>query len=112
MSMLYSIIHPSSPVYRIAEALENDPSCHLLLTETFATLLKEKQSAWRRVMSLCVMVGVTAPTGMAALAYFDGMRTKHLPGALVQCLRDCLENEGFERVDKEKGELFSCRWSK
>ena len=52
-----------------------------------------------------------SPTGMAALAYFDGMRTERLPGALVQCLRDCLKEEGFERIDK-KGEIFSCRWTK
>ena len=97
----------------IAEAFEKEPATeNLLASETFATLLKEKHCAWRRVMSLTVMAGVTAPTGMAALSYYDAMCTNRLPGALVQCLRDCLLEEGFERVDKEKGELFSCRWSK
>ena len=98
---------------RIAEALDDEsPVENLLLNETIMKILKEKHNAWRRILSLAVMTGVTAPTGMAALAYFDGMRTERLPGALVQCLRDCLREEGFERVDKEKGELFSCRWNK
>ncbi|KAK8821905.1 hypothetical protein WA538_000003 [Blastocystis sp. DL] len=97
----------------IAEVFEKEPATeNLLASEKFATLLKEKQCAWRRVMSLTVMAGVTAPTGMAALSYYDAMCTKRLPGAMVQCLRDCLLEEGFERVDKEKGELFSCRWNK
>ena len=95
--------------FRIAEALDSDsPAENLLLNETFLKLLMMKQNAWRRILSLGVMAGVT---GMAALAYFDGMRTERLPGALVQCLRDCLKEEGFERIDK-KGEIFSCRWTK
>ena len=98
--------------FRIAEALDSDsPAENLLLNETFLKLLMMKQNAWRRILSLGVMAGVTAPTGLAALAYFDGMRTERLPGALVQCLRDCLKEEGFERIDK-KGEIFSCRWTK
>lgn len=66
--------------YSIAEVFEKEPATeNLLASEKFATLLKEKQCAWRRVMSLTVMAGVTAPTGMAALSYYDAMCTKRLP---------------------------------
>ena len=47
-----------------------------------------------------------------ALAYLDSYRCGRLPGALIQCLRDALNGEGFERIDKEQGEVFSCRWNK
>jgi 6-phosphogluconate dehydrogenase len=98
---------------RIASVLEREPEIeNLLLSEEFSKELNENHKAWRRFVSLTVMAGCTAPTNTAALAYLDSSRCGRLSGALVQCLRDAMRGEGFERIDKEKGEMFSCRWSK
>lgn len=94
-------------VFAAQPALEN-----LLLSEAFSKELSAKQSAWRRVCTLSVVAGITASTHMAALAYMDSYRCGRSPSALIQCLRNATMGEGFERLDKEKGMLFSCRWNK
>lgn len=94
-------------VFAAQPELEN-----LLLAEAFCQELSAKQTAWRRVCTLSVVAGITASTHMAALAYMDSYRCGRSPSALIQCLRDATMGEGFERLDKEKGVLFSCRWNK
>ena len=94
-------------VFAAQPELEN-----LLLAEAFCQELSAKQTAWRRVCTLSVVAGITASTHMAALAYMDSYRCGRSPSALIQCLRDATMGEGFERLDKEKGMLFSCRWNK
>lgn len=98
---------------RIAEVFEKAPELeNLLLAEEVSKELGAKQAAWRRVSTLTVVAGITASTHMAALAYVDSYRCGRLPSALIQCLRNATMGEGFERLDKEKGQLFSCRWNK
>ena len=98
---------------RIAEAYEKDAELpNILLSEMFAELVTKQQTALRRVVSLSVILGITLPEHSSALAYLDSYRSGRLPGALVQCLRDALSGEGFERLDKERGEMFNCRWNK
>ena len=100
-------------IYRIAEVYEKDPELtNILLSEVFADLVTKQQTALRRVVSLSVILGITLPDHSSALAYLDSYRNGRLPGALVQCLRDALHGDGFERLDKERGEMFHCRWTK
>jgi len=97
----------------MAEVFEKEPELdNILLSETFASLVTKQQTALRRVVSLSVILGTTMPEHTSALAYLDSYRNGRLPGALVQCLRDALSGEGFERLDKERGEVFHCRWNK
>lgn len=84
----------------------------LLLEPAFSEEVEKKQKAWRRVLSLGVAAGVAMPVSLAAVAYLDSYRSGRLPGSVVQSMRDALEDEGFERLDKERGELFHCKWSK
>ena len=94
-------------MFEKAPELEN-----LLLAEEVGKELAAQQAAWRRVCTLTVVAGITASTHMAALAYVDSYRCGRLPSALIQCLRDATMGEGFERLGKEKGQMFSCRWNK
>ena len=99
--------------YRINEVFEKEPDCmNLLLSESISQLIVKQQKPLRRIVSLSVILGVTLPVHSSALAYLDSYRCGRLPGALIQCLRDALNGEGFERIDKEQGEVFSCRWNK
>ena len=100
-------------INRIATVFEKAPELeNLLLAEEVGKELAAQQAAWRRVCTLTVVAGITASTHMAALAYVDSYRCGRLPSALIQCLRDATMGEGFERLDKEKGQMFSCRWNK
>lgn len=99
--------------YRINEVFEKEPDCmNLLLSESISQLIVKQQKPLRRIVSLSVILGITLPVHSSALAYLDSYRCGRLPGALIQCLRDALNGEGFERIDKEQGEVFSCRWNK
>jgi 6-phosphogluconate dehydrogenase len=59
----------------------------------------ERQSAWRRVVSLAIEVGVSTPGMTASLAYFDTYRRGRLPANLVQAQRDYFGAHTYERVD-------------
>ena len=99
--------------YRINEVFEKEPDCmNLLLSESISQLIVKQQKPLRRIVSLSIILGITLPVHSSALAYLDSYRCGRLPGALIQCLRDALNGEGFERIDKEQGEVFSCRWNK
>ena len=90
---------------RLSAMLEkNSELPSLLLEPAFCEEVEKKQKAWRRVLSLGVAAGVAMPVSLAAVAYLDSYRSGRL--------RDALEDEGFERLDKERGELFHCKWSK
>ena len=98
---------------RINEVFEKEPDCmNLLLSESISQLIVKQQKPLRRIVSLSVILGITLPVHSSALAYLDSYRCGRLPGALIQCLRYALNGEGFERIDKEQGEVFSCRWNK
>ena len=99
--------------YRINEVFEKEPDCmNLLLSESISQLIVKQQKPLRRIVSLSVILGITLPVHSSALAYLDSYRCGRLPGALIQCLRHALNGEGYERIDKEQGEVFSCRWNK
>ena len=98
---------------RISAMLESSSELpSLLLEKSFCEEVEKKQKAWRRVVSLGVAAGIAMPASLAAVAYLDSYRSGRLPGSVVQSMRDALEDDGFERLDKERGELFHCKWSK
>lgn len=55
----------------------------LFVDESIAEIVQKKQLSWRRVVTLSVMAGVTAPVMTAALAYLDTVRREKLPQNLV-----------------------------
>ena len=67
---------------RLKDALEAHEGS-LFVDESVADILQKKQLSWRRVVTLSVMAGVTAPVMTAALAYMDTVRRERLPQNLV-----------------------------
>lgn len=69
----------------IKRAYVREPKlANLLVDPDFASQLMERQAAWRRVVTLCVASGISAPAMTASLSYFDSYRRARLPANLVQ----------------------------
>ena len=83
----------------------------LLLDPEFANEIINRQQAWRRVISLAVASGVSAPALSASLQYFDSFRSQSLPTNLLQAQRDFFGSHTFERVDQPRGKFYHCRWT-
>jgi len=86
----------------IQEAFKRDAGLsNLLLDPFFKEAIAERQSAWRRVVSIGQTAGIPLPAMSASLAYYDGYRTGRLPANLVQAQRDLFGAHTYERVDRE-----------
>ncbi|WP_035844558.1 NADP-dependent phosphogluconate dehydrogenase [Kitasatospora azatica] len=87
---------------RIEAAYATDPALPTLLAdEYFQQALGEAQSAWRRVVSTAAQLGVPVPGFATALAYYDSLRARRLPAALIQGQRDYFGAHTYRRVDQD-----------
>ncbi|PYC77399.1 phosphogluconate dehydrogenase (NADP(+)-dependent, decarboxylating) [Streptomyces tateyamensis] len=73
----------------------------LLSDEYFREALGQAQSAWRRVVATATQLGVPVPGFATALAYYDSLRARRLPAALIQGQRDFFGAHTYRRVDRE-----------
>ncbi len=97
---------------KIKEAFDADPDLvNLLLAPFFKDAVETAQAAWRRVIIKSVELGIPMPAISAALAYYDGYRTEHLPANLLQAQRDYFGAHTYERLDKPRGEFFHTNWT-
>ncbi|XP_010558538.1 PREDICTED: 6-phosphogluconate dehydrogenase, decarboxylating 3-like [Tarenaya hassleriana] len=96
---------------RIKQAYDRNPDLpNLLVDPEFAKEMVERQSAWRRVVSLAVDSGISMPGMTASLAYFDSYRRERLPANLVQAQRDYFGAHTYERADFDGS--FHTEWFK
>lgn len=97
---------------KIKEAFDQNPDLtNLLLAPYFKEQMMTAQSGWRKVVGAAVAAGIPAPTFSAALAYFDGYRSKRLPANMLQAQRDYFGAHTYERTDKPAGEFFHTNWT-
>ncbi len=97
---------------KIKEAFDKNPDLvNLLLDPFFAEAVRASQSAWRRVVTTAIELGIPIPAMSSALAYFDGYRNARLPANLLQAQRDYFGAHTYERVDKPRGEFFHTNWT-
>jgi 6-phosphogluconate dehydrogenase len=97
---------------KIKEAFENDPEMvNLLLAPFFAEAVRKAQTAWRRVITTAVQMGIAVPAMSSALGYYDGYRSERLPANLLQAQRDYFGAHTYERLDKPPGEFFHTNWT-
>ncbi|MGN8551053.1 UNVERIFIED_CONTAM: NADP-dependent phosphogluconate dehydrogenase [Microbacterium sp. SLM126] len=95
---------------RIADAYAATPELPVLLTAPyFVEALGRAQAAWRRIVQIAAGSGIPAPAFSSSLAYYDGLRAKRLPAALVQGQRDFFGAHTYQRVDKPG--TFHTLWS-
>lgn len=73
----------------------------LLADDFFRQRIVSALPSWRRVVSAAALHGVPAPVFSSSLAYYDGVRSKRLPAALVQGQRDFFGAHTYRRVDAE-----------
>ncbi|NMO94697.1 NADP-dependent phosphogluconate dehydrogenase [Paenibacillus lemnae] len=93
----------------ITDAYNNDPQLkNLLLDPFFKDIIENYQSAWRKVVSSAVSLGIPVPGFSSALAYYDSYRTANLPANLLQAQRDYFGAHTFKRIDKEG--VFHFNW--
>lgn len=79
---------------RIKKAYDRNPNLpNLLVDPEFAKEIIERQSAWRRVVSIAINSGISTPGMSSSLAYFDTYRRSKLPANLVQAQRDYLDRK-------------------
>ncbi|XP_022155066.1 6-phosphogluconate dehydrogenase, decarboxylating 3-like [Momordica charantia] len=96
---------------RIKKAYDRNPDlANLLVDPEFAKEIIERQSAWRRVVSLAINSGISTPGMSSSLAYFDTYRRERLPANLVQAQRDYFGAHTYERIDVEGS--FHTEWFK
>jgi 6-phosphogluconate dehydrogenase len=94
---------------RIKEAFDRDANLeNLLLDPYFKEAVASSQRAWRYVVATAAQVGIPAPAFSAALAYYDGYRSKRLPHNLLQAQRDYFGSHTYERIDEEG--TFHSEW--
>lgn len=94
----------------IKNAFDTDASLsNLLLDDYFKNIVNEYQQAWREVVAVAALNGISVPAFASALSYFDAYRTAYLPANLLQAQRDYFGAHTFERVDKEGS--FHYQWN-
>lgn len=87
---------------RIREAFDEDKELPTLLASPyFVKAVSDGVDSWRRVVSDSAKAGVPTPAFSSSLAYFDGLRRRRLPAALIQGLRDNFGAHTYRRVDAE-----------
>jgi 6-phosphogluconate dehydrogenase len=95
---------------RIKEAYqETSGVANLLFVRYFTDGVAGAQHDWRRVVSLGIDRGIPTPVFSAALAYYDGLRTEHGTGNLIQGLRDYFGAHTYHRFDHEGS--FHTQWA-
>ncbi|MER5352082.1 NADP-dependent phosphogluconate dehydrogenase [Kitasatospora sp. NPDC002551] len=95
---------------RIRAAHAADPGLvSLLAEERFAAEIAEALPSWRSVVATAALRGIPVPAISAALAYFDTLRSPHLPAALIQGQRDFFGAHTYHRTDREGG--FHTHWA-
>ena len=67
------------------------------------------QDSWRRVVAIAAQAGIPTPAFSSSLAYYDGLRAKRLPAALIQGQRDFFGAHTYKRIDRDG--TFHLRWS-
>jgi len=94
------------PIYL---AYEHEPQVsHLLLDDMLGNAVSERIEDLRFVIKSAIDLQLPASALMSCLAYYDGMRSGHLPANLIQAQRDYFGAHTYERIDKNG--TFHTEW--
>jgi len=100
----------SALLYQFDKAFANDATLpNVLLDETIVTLLKQKETSARRIVSLSINAKIPVAAMSSALAYYDAYCSERLPTNLIQAQRDFFGAHTYQRIDKEG--VFHTEWN-
>ena len=86
---------------RIKGAYLRDPGLpNLLVDPSFRKEIRQRQTAWRRVVRTAAQFGLPTLAMGSSLAYFDAYRRERLPANLIQAQRDFFGAHTYQRVDR------------
>ena len=87
---------------RITDAYRKDEKLlSLLFDDYFVAAIAGTIASWREIVAMAALTGVPSPAFASSLSYYDGLRAKRLPAALVQAQRDFFGAHTYKRVDAE-----------
>ena len=72
----------------------------LLFAPYFKNAIETAENSWRNVVAEAARNGLPTPAFASSLSYFDGLRSKRLPAALIQGQRDYFGAHTYQRVDQ------------
>jgi 6-phosphogluconate dehydrogenase len=81
----------------------------LVVAPYFRDAVAGTQDSWRRTVAIAAQAGIPTPAFSSSLAYYDGLRAKRLPAALIQGQRDFFGAHTYQRTDKPG--VFHTLWS-
>jgi len=81
---------------------------HLLLDDMLGNAVSERIEDLRFVIKTAIDLQLPASALMSCLAYYDGLRSGHLPANLIQAQRDYFGAHTYERIDKSG--IFHTEW--
>ena len=87
---------------------KNPTLANLLLDDEIATLLKNRETSVRRILSLAINAKVPVTAMASALGYYDAYLSDRLPTNLIQAQRDYFGAHTYQRIDKEG--VFHTEW--
>jgi len=97
---------------RIKEAFDADPDLPTLIAAPyFRDAISAAIDSWRRVVVTATELGIPIPGFASALSYYDALRTRRLPAALIQGQRDFFGAHTYGRTDADPAARFHTRWS-
>jgi 6-phosphogluconate dehydrogenase len=100
----------SSLLYQFDKAYaDNAILPNILLHQTIADVLRQKESGLRKTISLAINAKVPVAAMSSALAYFDAYCSERLPVNLIQAQRDFFGAHTYQRIDKEG--VFHTEWN-
>lgn len=99
----------SSILYQFDKVFAADPKLtNVLLDNTIAAILKEKEQSVRNIISWAVSSKIPVAGISSALGYFDAYCSGQLPTNLIQAQRDFFGAHTYRRIDKEG--VFHTEW--
>lgn len=90
----------SDVIFRMIEAYsKKSKPDNILITDYFSGIINEYSPDVRKIAVMCVKQGYPLPAISSILQYIDCYRCRRLPTVSELLIRDCIAENGFERLD-------------